>query len=479
MTDDSSLLLNMAVKKGMIPLEQAEKIRVTLDTVAAPLEWLLENNHITVAQADDLRKGAMALLREDDLSRADPGPGVTVAPVPGEKVGPYELIGKLGAGGMGIVYSARDPRLDRVVAVKILHHAENPNILARFQREGRAMARLKHPRIVNIFDVGEDRGRPYLVMEMYEGKSLSQVLDENSLPGKAVLEVIRQAAVGVSFANKNGVFHRDVKPANILVTPRGEGIVMDFGLAKLSQGQEQTLSMEGAVLGTPAYMSPEQATGNLEAVDRRTDVWRLGATLYHALSGEPPFAGQSVHEVLKAIVDKDPPSLRENDPSIHADLETICMKALEKEPGDRYQGATDFARDLRMFLSGEPIAATPPSFLHRARKWVSRKRRILAATAGGLFLALLATIVFTEITRSNRFDRLRADAFSAYDQGEWARVVANTEQATRIREDADLDKLLADARAMIGRDLAEREKQSETISRQAALEDLRMKIQPL
>ncbi len=479
MTAKSSILLNMAVKKGMIPAEKAEKIRATLDTTSAPLDWLLENQHVTVAQAEDLRKGAMDLLREEDLSGKKPGTESSVLPTPGQKIGPYELIEKLGSGGMGIVYSARDTRLDRTVAIKILHRAENPNILARFKREAKAMARLKHPRIVNIFDVGEDHDRPYLVMEMYQGTSLEEALNEKRLSRKNAIDVIRQAAVGVSFANKNGVFHRDLKPANILVTPRTEGIVMDFGLAKLSEGQEQTLSVEGSVLGTPAYMSPEQATGNLDKVDRRTDVWGLGATLYHALSGEPPFTGKSVHEVLKAIVDTDPPSLREKDPTIHADLVTVCSKALEKDPGDRYHSATDFARDLRMFLSGKPITATPPSAIHRVQKWVSRKRRILLASAGGLLLALTATIVLAEISRSNRFDRLKEDTITAYDEKNWARVIANGEEATRIREDAELEKLLITARAMIDRDREQREKQSKTISKQAALENLRKKILPL
>lgn len=470
MTDKPSDYLNWAVEKGMIQAQEAAYLKKTIDSVGDPLKWLYENKHLTEDQIEDLQKGALALLRENDLSGKESTS--EAVPTSGEYFGPYELVKKLGTGGMGVVYSAHDSRLDRTVAIKLLHRAENPTILARFQREAKVMARLKHPRIVNIFDVGEERDRPYLVMEMYEGISLEQALQKKTLSRKKIVEVIRQAAVGISFANKNGVIHRDVKPANIIVTPKGEGIVMDFGLAKLAEGQEQTLSVEGSVLGTPAYMSPEQATGNLEKVDRRTDVWGLGATLYHGLVGEPPFSGKSVHGILKRIIENEPDSLRKKDPSIHSDLETICFTALEKNPKDRYPTATEFAKDLRLYLSGEPISATAPGKGKVILKWGSKNRKGLYGLTGALVLAITTTVLFSGITKSDRFERLKGETTVAFGKEQWTKVIASGEEALRIQKDPNLETLLTKARNEL-----EREKEQKI--HKATLEHLREKIAPL
>jgi serine/threonine protein kinase len=303
----------------------------------------------------------------------------------------YEVGELLGTGGMATVHRATDKALGRVVALKFLRD-ENPLAIARFQREARAQARLDHPHICRVHEVGELRGRPFISMQYIAGSTLASVFGELSSEQKVAL--LREVALAVHAAHEAGLIHRDLKPTNILVERSKDGtykpFVTDFGIAR--ESGEPGLTVTGEVLGTPQYMSPEQALGRSNAADARTDVYALGATLYAALVGVPPFGGGSVSEVLVKVIAGDPPSLLGRDAAIPRALDTIVMRCLSARAEDRYPSAKALADDLGRFLAGEPLEARRPSVLQRLRKLARRHRTasvVLAST-----LVALAAIAF-------------------------------------------------------------------------------------
>ncbi len=298
----------------------------------------------------------------------------------------YRVERLLGSGGMGTVYKAFDPTLGRWVALKFLYrndavHAE------RFLREARAQARISHPNVCQVHEVGEAEGRPYIAMQYIDGRSLGELCEELTLDDK--VRLVRDVARAIHAAHRTGLIHRDLKPGNILLTREETGeihpFVVDFGLA-MSQ-DEISLSRTGMISGTPAYISPEQAQGR--ALDRRTDVYSLGVVLYELLAGEPPFTGGNLARVLVRLVQEDPRPLRQIAPAIPEDLETIVGKCLEKDPTRRYESARELAEDLDRFLDGEPIRARPAGWVYRAGKRL-RKHRALAAVSAAAVLALAA-----------------------------------------------------------------------------------------
>ncbi len=297
----------------------------------------------------------------------------------------YRVERFLGSGGMGTVYKAFDPSLDRWVALKFLHRNDASHT-DRFLREARAQARVSHPNVCQIHEVGEAEGRPYIAMQYIDGRSLGELCEELTREDKARL--IRDVAHAVHTAHRTGLVHRDLKPGNILLT-RGEGgeihpYVVDFGLAVAQD--EVSLSRTGMISGTPAYISPEQAQG--QPIDRRTDVYSLGIVLYELLAGAPPFTGGNLARILVQLVQEDAKPLRQVDPAIPEDLETIVAKCLEKDPSRRYGSARELAEDLDRFLDGEPIRARPAGWAYRAGKRL-RKNRALAAVSVAAVLALL------------------------------------------------------------------------------------------
>lgn len=304
----------------------------------------------------------------------------------------YELVSLIGRGGMGQVFRARDPRLGRFVAIKLLRHDE-PELAARFLREAQAQARVEHPAICRVYEVGEAAGQPFIAMQLIDGASLRERAAELALEQK--LLVIREVALAVHEAHRNGLIHRDIKPANILIERGEEGewrpFVVDFGLAR--EVEQPGTTMPGALMGTAAYMSPEQACGDIHSLDRRTDVYSLGATLYEVLRGAPPFAGRTDVEVLMKVVSEEPEPLRRRLPNLPPDVETIVQTCMAKEPSRRYPSARELAADLQRFLDGEPIAARPASLGYRlARKL--RKHRVATAVVGAaLAVALVAASV--------------------------------------------------------------------------------------
>lgn len=301
----------------------------------------------------------------------------------------YELVSLIGRGGMGRVFRARDPRLGRFVAIKLLRHDE-PDLAARFLREAQAQARVEHPAICRVYEVGEASGQPYIAMQLIDGASLRERAAELSLEQK--LLVIREVALALHEAHRNGLVHRDVKPGNILLERSEEGewrpYVVDFGLAR--EVEQPGTTLPGALMGTAAYMSPEQACGDLQALDRRTDVYSLGATLYELLRGAPPFAGRTDVEVLMKVVSEEPEPLRRRLPNLPRDVETIVQTCMAKEPSRRYASARALADDLQRFLDGEPIAARPASVAYRLGRKLAKHRAVAGVVAAALLVALAA-----------------------------------------------------------------------------------------
>jgi WD40 repeat protein/serine/threonine protein kinase len=314
-----------------------------------------------------------------------PGP-VPVAP---QVVG-YEVLGELGQGGMGVVYKARHLRLNRLVALKMILAGARarPSDLLRFRFEAEAVAALQHPHIVQLYEVGEADGCPYLTLEYIDGGSLEKRHRERPCSPREAAGLIQTLALAADYAHRRGVIHRDLKPANVLLTADHQPKISDFGLAK-RLGSERGQTATGNVMGTPSYMAPEQAQGRTREVGPATDVYALGAILYYLLTGRPPFEGDTPLGTLLQVTGREPvpPSqVRQETPR---DLETICLKCLRKEPAQRYASALELANDLQRFQSGEPIRARPVSPWERGVKW-ARRRPAAALLVVTLFVAALS-----------------------------------------------------------------------------------------
>jgi serine/threonine protein kinase len=308
----------------------------------------------------------------------------------------YEILGELGRGGMGVVYKARQVGLNRLVALKMIlagGHASSGE-LDRFRMEAEAVARLQHPSIVAIHEVGEQNGLPYFSLEYCTGGSLAARLDGTPWEPAKAAALVETLARAMQAAHVRGIVHRDLKPANILLAEDGTPKIADFGLAKqLDSGAGRTAT--GATLGTPSYMAPEQA-GESKDVGPAADIYALGAVLYELLTGRPPFKAATDLDTVLQVVSDDPVPPTRLQPKTPIDLETICLKCLAKEPARRYSAAEDLGEDLRRFRAGEPIAARPVSRLERGWRWCSRNRGV-ATLAAALLLALVTGTVVSAV----------------------------------------------------------------------------------
>ena len=326
-----------------------------------------------------------------DASEAPTAPEVAPAAGSWETETPavdgYEVLGEVGRGGNGVVYRARHAGLKRLTALKLLRGgpAADPREAARLRAEAQALARIGHPNIIQIYEVGETAGRPYVALEFAPGGSLEARLRGAPQPARAAAALVETLARAVHAAHRAGVVHRDLKPANVLFAEDGTPKIADFGLAKrLDADDAQTHT--GDILGTPSYMAPEQARGRNATVGPAADVYALGAVLYELLTGRPPFQGETVWDTLEQVVGREPTPPRQLAPKAPRDLETICLKCLHKDPARRYPGADRLADDLARFLAGRPVLARPTPAWERAWKWVRRRPAAAAGVAAALVL---------------------------------------------------------------------------------------------
>ena len=397
-----------------------------------------------------------------------PRPGSPVATGSEKSVGPFELVRELARGGMGVVWVARRPGLDRQVALKQLLPGDGPPNQAQVQRfldEARLAARLQHPHIVRILEVGEQDGLPWFAMDLIEGESLSaRIKARGPLPPREAASLFARLARALAYAHAQRLLHRDLKPANVLLTPEGEPVLTDFGLAKaVDDAPEQGLTRQGDVMGTPSYMPPEQAEGAHDRIDQRADVYSLGATLYEALTGRPPFAGRTVIAIIHAVMLEEPARPRGLVPGIPADLETIVLTCLEKDPLRRYPSASALAEDLERFLRDEPISARAPGPGERLVKWVRRNRALAAVVlVAGLLVAGSAGAAGLWSWRARQGERERvleqaraeaAQAWTAAEAGQAASLDERVGLGLRALQTADrwyalapLDRAAAEAR---------------------------------
>ena len=342
----------------------------------------------------------------------------------------YEILGELGRGGMGVVYLAKQVSLGRAVALKVVLAGAHAgwNQRSRLRVEAETVACLKHPNIVPIYEVGEQDNLPYLALELVEGGSLAQSLAIRPMASDQAAKLSETLAQAMSYVHERGVVHRDLKPANVLLTVDGVPKITDFGLAKwleVSSGHSQS----GVILGTPGYMAPEQAKGHTSLVGPATDVYALGAILYEMLTGRPPFHAATSQETVQQLLTENPVPPSRLQPTVSRDLETICLKCLQKEPERRYSGASALADDLRRFLSGRPILARPTPSWERVAKWTQR-RPAVAVLIGFSVVATVALLAlgFADNVRLQR-----------------QRTIANAERdaAQKAQQQAEADFRLA------------------------------------
>ncbi len=334
--------------------------------------------------------GGMDKPSRGDATAAPDGKKATRAAELLGELGDYELLEEIGRGGQGVVFRARQKSLNRTVALKVISLGQwaSKAHLKRFRLEAEAAARLEHPGIVPIHEVGERDGQCYFSMKFIEGGQLDEVTKREPMSIRQAVELIAKVTRTVHYAHEHGILHRDIKPGNILVDQKGEPHLTDFGLARLVE-TESTVTRTMEVLGTPSYMAPEQAVGDNAAISSVTDVYGLGAVLYQLLTGQPPFAGGTTYETIKLLLDTEPRQPRQLNPKIDRDLSTISLKCIEKNPQRRYSSALALAEDLERWLKHEPIQARRTGIFARGKKWVRRNpsRALLAASLVALAAA--------------------------------------------------------------------------------------------
>jgi eukaryotic-like serine/threonine-protein kinase len=416
--------------------EYAESLRRLLDDQRL-LRQVVTGMPGNAGQGGSLRMEAADATIDSPSSANDIVEGMRI-----KYIGEYEILEEIARGGMGIVFKAKQRNLKRIVALKMIRsgHLATDADVRRFQIEAQAAGRLHHPRIVAIHEVGEHEGHHYFTMDYIAGRSLADAIRGESLPARRAAELVSQAAEAIQFAHDQGTLHRDLKPANILLDPDGNPKITDFGLAKLASspddGSQATLTTTGQVLGTPGYMSPEQAAGRQHLIGPATDIYSLGAILYASLTGRAPFLADSPLETLLQVMHQEPVPPRALNPKIPRDLETIALKCLAKQPSGRYATARLLAEDLTRWLTGRPILAKPAGPLRRLAKW---SRRHPAWTAFLLVLVVASVSMAWLWWRAERASRFAAEQLYvnrvALAEREW--LVQNRPRAMELLLECD------------------------------------------
>ncbi len=349
--------------------------------------------------------------------------------------GRYEIQRVLGQGGMGKVYQAFDPHLKRDLALKVItgRSTGTEQLIQRFLQEAQSIATINHPNVIQVYDIGEEEGTSFFTMEYLTGRNLSQLIREEDLSYQKIMELLLKVTSGVQEAHRHGIIHRDLKPGNIMFDEEREPRVMDFGLAKIVENETE-LSKSGMILGTPAYMSPEQARGEINKIDERSDIYSLGAVLYEMVTKSPPFRGDSNMQIIIQVLDKEPISPRYLNPDIPIEMEAISLKCLEKNPLKRYQTSEELRKDIENFLAYRPIRAKPPGILGRTQKWCQRYP--LAS------VFLLLTTVSTLLASWLAYQQRTANLFIAQQK-------ENLEQSNQAKDKALLEKGRASVREKI------------------------------
>ena len=348
-----------------------------------------------LARRPDLAYAIECLEGLDQLAAQAETLPATANAVPISELGGFQIEAEIGRGGMGVVYKAWQRELGRPVALKMILAGElaSGDQVERFRIETRALANVHHANIVSIYEAGQIEGRPYFAMQYVEGPTLSQRMKQGRLDPEAAGRLAAAVARAVGHLHANGVIHRDIKPSNILLDAAGNPYVTDFGLAKILTGDSQQTA-SGAIVGTPCYMSPEQAAGKSKHVGPKSDVYGVGAVLYECLVGRPPFREETPLDTLVQVIEGEPEEPRRIDPSIPRDLELICMRCLEKNPEARYATAEALAEDLEHWLAGEPIEARPATMWNRVVRWTRREPALVWRLVMLIVCAIIAQLSY-------------------------------------------------------------------------------------
>jgi serine/threonine protein kinase len=387
-------------------------------------------DHVVTAETDDAPASEVTAISKKAQRLAQ-------VKIPG-----YEILSELGHGGMGVVYKARDLRLDRPVALKMVLagvHASD-QVLARFFEEARAVAKFEHPNIVHIYEINDVDGLPYFSLEYVEGGSLDRRINHKPQAPLFAATTVETLARAMQYAHDRGVIHRDLKPGNVLLTKDGQPKVADFSLAKQAQGSSHTQA--GQVMGTPSYMAPEQARADMAAIGPACDQFALGGILYACLTGRPPFNGATTVETLDQVRNLDPAPPSQLNQNVPRDLETICLKCLQKDTAKRYASCAELADDLRRYLDGRPIIARPVSAWERSLRWTKRNPTIAALVVGVAILLLTVTVVSSSswLTIRGQNRKLLASAETINVQNAELIEKAEIERNLRLESDRHLDQ---------------------------------------
>ena len=472
LADDDRLAAGADVDVERRPGSPAETLSTLVDQPGSGPEEPVAQTIADVGgalPADDTDSETFQLVPPEPDGSIPEGKDDEALPVLGQVAG-YKILRVLGQGGMGIVYKARQRGLKRIVALKMISAQGNhgPADLARFRSEAVAVADLQLPNIVQIYEVGEDLDRPFFSLEYVAGGSLAKKISGTPQPPREAALLVRALADGMEYAHQRGIIHRDLKPANVLLTEGGEPKVSDFGLVKrLEDDAGQTQS--GSILGTPSYMAPEQAAGKIKEIGPRSDLYALGGILYELLTGRPPFRAASVLDTLLQVRTQEPIPPSQFQPKVPRDLETICLKCLQKDPAKRYATAAALGEDLRRFLAGEPILARPVSRAESLWRLCRRNPRVAALS---LIVAIMvlgwaatSTLLF-RLARANERTAL-ANAASASQNASLAQhnaqdarakaqeALANAETARRNAERANANEARARSQEQAAKQIAQ------------------------